>query len=160
MVEQLEVKATGGVGAFFYALIPWALGIGGTALLTAYITAHTIHRQIEQEARMAHYVGADHTPKAPYAIEAIYPIDSVTITRADFDGSALLMYSKNVGHDAIGYLAWHWQTVSPDGTVLASGFENNATCASPMQPGQSAECKVAIDGDDDRVAKIQIWVNR
>lgn len=146
------------VGRFFLAMIPWALGIGLFAWIGVYAALHEIAKEKAQENRAAVYTGAVTRPKEKIAIE-ILPHDCSHITTADLDGDDLMLYATNTCHEKIdvNYFEWHWQTVSPNGTLLRSGYTNSAfDCPMPLRPGDKAECKFTID-DDDRTAKIQVW---
>lgn len=143
MTETVEVR---GVSQFFFALIPWALAIGVTAILTCLVTAWHIHAEINQEERSAIYVGAQHLPKAKMKIQDA-SLGCIALARADYDGGGnLVMYARNDCHASIGYLEWKWQSISADNVVLTQDMTN--LCPIPTQPGSQAECTVSSNVDD------------
>lgn len=148
------------IGRFFLSLIPWAIGIGALVWLGVWVGVakykHDVAKykhDIEQQRRAATYVGAEERPKEKLKIEVIKK-DCSTLIRADVNGRDLVMYAKNNCHEEISYLAWHWQSVSPDGTVIRSGYTNR--CPIPRTHGEKAECKDEIVVDD-RTSSIRLW---
>ena len=107
------------VGRFFLALIPWALGIGFTVWLGAWIGVSKYKHDVSQERRAAVYVGAENKPEEKLKIQVIKH-DSTTITKADVNGEDLMIYARNDG-GKLDYMAWHWKLISPDGTAIAEG---------------------------------------
>jgi hypothetical protein len=143
------------VGRFFLSLIPWALGIGAITWLSVWVGVHEYRREINQENRAATYVGASERPSSKLVIE-VKSKDCSVITRADANGDELIIYALNGCHKSLDYLAWHWQGLSPDGTVIAQHYTNAATCSVPVYPGDKAECKLTIS-TDDRIKTLRIW---
>lgn len=150
------------LGRLALALIPWALGIGFAAWLATWISFHNFQHQQTQEDRAAAYVGATIRPKGKIAIDMQHH-DCTTVVRSDIDGSKLLLYARNDCGQAINYLAWHWQVLSPDGTLLKQGYTNQ--CALPG-PGETAECLLEYLGKeaysetvDDRADRIRVWTS-
>jgi hypothetical protein len=146
------------VGRLALSLIPWALGIGALVWLGVWIGIHEFRHELSQEERAAIYVGAKERPHSRLIINTIKS-DCSTVTRADLDGSDLIMYAKNDCHETLRYLAWRWQLLSPDGTVLKEEYVNG--CPVPRMPGDSAECRMqdhyASVSDDDRAATVRVW---
>lgn len=141
-------------GRLCLALIPWALGIGAAVWLGVWITGHDFRHQLSQEDRAAVYTGAEQRPKSKVVI-TIIPRDCTEVTRADIDGSALLIYARNDCHKRLDYMEWHWQSVSPNGTVLKDGY-TNGDCPKAVEPGDVAECHMNIDADD-RAEVLRVW---
>ncbi len=143
------------IGRFFLAAIPAALGSAAVIWFTFYADVHDARHEISQEERAAAYTGATVRPKAKIAVE-ILPKDCTKITRADVDGETLILYAQNACGNLLDYVAWYWQEVSPNGTVLHQGYENTAFCPVPTQQGDIAECSTKIP-TDDRTDKIRVW---
>lgn len=167
-----ESTQSRGIGTFAFAAIPWVLAIGATAWLGLYMAFHedkkilaNDRKELTQEERMATYVGAAERPQQKVKIEEGHS-DCVALSRAEFDGTELLMYAENRCHGApLDYLAWHWQLIAPDGTALSQGYTN--LCPIPTNHGQKAECKQTLREHrygyeappiEDRVEKIVIWL--
>jgi hypothetical protein len=151
--DNLQEK---GIGSFFLALIPWALAIGLGAWFGLYVSFHDFDHQESQEKRAAVYVGAQTPPKSKVKIE-IVPHDCTHITRADIDGTQLMLYAQSTCQGRkLDYLEWHWQMIAPDSTAIQAGYEN--MCAVPIHYGDKAECQVEVK-DDERADKIRIWTN-
>jgi hypothetical protein len=148
---------TRNIGRFFLAAIPWVLGTAAAVWLSTYIALHEFRHELSQEDRAATYVGATERPKSKIKI-SVSEQDCSHITRADLDGSTLLIYAKNDCHETLDYLAWHWQTIAPNGTALKEGYTNS--CPLPAA-GATAECRLSISsyGEDldDRVATVRVW---
>jgi hypothetical protein len=156
---EAGARAAGrGVGWYFLAAIPFVLGMGASVWFGVYIGAHNFRKQLSQEQRGAVYVGADPRPKSRLSIQ-IKAVDCVHITKADIDGRTLMLYASNDCHNSIRYLEWHWQLLSPDGTAIAQGFQNQ--CPMPNSPGDKAECVFSgpYHGlpDEDRAAIVLVW---
>lgn len=144
-------------GRLMLALIPWALAVGFSAWLGFWIALHQYRHELSQEDRAAVYVGAKDRPKDKITIE-ILPHGCTLVTKADVDGDRLLMYARNECHKTLDYVAWNWQEVSPDGTIIRSGWTNTASCPAPRLAGSSAECSMNIV-TDDRAKTLQVWTN-
>jgi hypothetical protein len=143
------------IGRLALFLIPWALALGAAAWIGVYIGAHDFRHQLSQEERAATYTGASEKPKDKFKI-VIEPHDCSHITKADIDGHVLLLYARNDCHKTLDYLAWHWQEVSPNGTIISGGYQNNAYCPVPQHYSEIAECSQEIS-DDDRAVQIKLW---
>lgn len=146
---------TRNIGRFFLSLIPWALGIGFMVWFGAWAGVAKYKHDISQERRAAVYVGAETKPEEKIKLDVVKH-DCTTISRADVNGSDLMIYARNDCKGRLSYLAWHWQTISPDGTVVGQGYTNG--CPIP-NPGNKAECKMKID-DDERTATVRIWTSK
>ena len=68
-----------------------------------------------------------------------------------------MIYATNECRKTLDYVSWHWQGISPDGTVIAMGYTNNAYCPVPRMPGDKAECKMEIS-TDDRIKTLRVWI--
>lgn len=146
------------LGRFFLALIPWALGVGAMVWLGTWIAFHVWQREERQAARAATYVASPVPQKAKIKITALVR-DCLRVDRADLDGTDLLIYGRapkgctnRVGTD---YTEWHWQLLSPDGTILHQGWTNLLD----LHEGTKGELKMQIESDD-RAAELQVWLTR
>lgn len=145
-------------GRLCLAMIPWALGIGFATWLGGWAALHTFRHQLANEARTARYVGSVTPQVSPIKI-AIVNHGCVKVDKVDVDGTELLVYSRNDCHEAITYTEYHYQEISPDGTVLHQEYHNEGFCAIPTQPGDKGECKFDIS-IDDRTETIRVWMGR
>ncbi len=142
------------IGRLALALIPWALAIGASVWLGVYVGIHQFRHELSQEDRAAVYTAATQRQKSKIAIQII-PHDCSTVTRADIDGSTLLLYAQNNCHKRLRYFEWHWQALSPNRTILTSDW-TNGECPMPIESSDVAECKMEIE-PDDRTTTIRIW---
>lgn len=143
------------VGRFFLALIPWAIAIGAAAWLGIWIGYHNFRHQLSQEDRAAVYTsaaGSTDKPQSKIAVE-IKTHGCSHVTRADVDGTNLLMYATQNCGAKMDYFEWHWQAISSNGTVIGQGYTNQ--CPVPGS-GEIAECRMDIK-DDDRTVRLRVW---
>lgn len=146
------------VGRFFLYAIPLVLGVAASVWFGVYVGVHDFHHQLTQEERAAVYTGAKDRPTSKVAVE-IVPLDCTHVTRADIDGTSLIIYSRNDCHETLTYMEWHWQEVSPNGIALHEGY-TNYDCPIATNPGDIAECAFTdwrSLPDDDRMDKIRVW---
>jgi hypothetical protein len=145
------------VGRFFLSLIPWALGIGALAWLSVFISVRTYRHETRVEERAAIYVGAKKPPKSKLMIETPMITDghhlSLEVTLVDADGDSIVIHAQNRSGN-LSYVLWHWQQISPDGTVIEDQEDNS--CPVPARKGETAECKGRLT-IDDRTAKLRVW---
>ena len=153
-------------GRFCLSMIPWALGVGVLTWMAVYVWGHYISNDLSQERRAAVYTGAKTAPKSRIAVE-LSQGSCVKLERADLDGHTLYVYTKNNCGRNLGYLAYHWEELSPSGTVIHDGWTN--LCPVPTEDGDTAECVFGggmfgwLDSDsidtDKRVDRIRVWVD-
>ena len=156
MTEETGVDAGARrVGAFFLWAIPLVLGVAASVWLGFFIGVQNEREQIAQEQRKAVYVGAEHRPTAKIQIQVV-PVDCLRLDRADLDGGHLVMYATNTCNAPVSYVAWHWQGISPDGTVIAEHYDNG--CPLPVYRGDKAECEFNDVSTDDRIKTMRLWV--
>lgn len=146
------------IGRFTLSLIPWALAVGALAWLGTWVAFHEWQREARQEKRAAMYVAAPEPVKEK--VKIVTPHRScVIVERVDLDGGSLMVYVKappDCGHSGLlGYAMWHWQEVSPDGTVIHQGEDN----AMDIFAGDKAEYRFAIPSDD-RTSEVRVWIDR
>ena len=143
------------VGRFFLSLVPWAFAIGIMAWIGVWVALDQYNQRVSQERRRASYVGAEEKPKEKLIIDVV-PVDCLHVTRADTDGDKLTIYARNDCKDrGVDYTAYHWQAISPDGTILAQNYTN--LCPVPSRYGDKAECQMEVS-TDDRTKSLRIWV--
>ena len=147
-----------GIGKFFLALIPWALGLGASVWLGVWIGVYHFRKELSQENRAATYVGATERPKSKIAVQII-PGGCLLVSRVDVDGGDLLIYWKNTCGFRLDYAELHYEAISPDGTILSQWYDNGSQCSFPTFSGDTAECRTTVR-DDDRVAKLRVWAGR
>lgn len=143
-------------GRLCLSFIPWALGIGFLVWFIAWVGVAKYKHDLLQETRAAVYVGAEEKPQEKMVIEAINH-DCTVITRADVNGTDLMLYAKSKCRQSLSYLAWHWKLLSPDGTGIAEGYTNR--CPITRSYGDKSECKLRIS-DDDRGSVLRIWTSK
>jgi hypothetical protein len=153
-------------GRLALGLIPLALGAAASVWLGMYIQAHRFGRVLSQEDRAAVAVGAEVRPKGKIAIDtATAQKYCAPITRADLDGDTLRLYATNDCKVALTGMDWHYEQLSPNGTVLHDGYMNqrgNDHCPTPRMVGDKSECVFAGTYGgymtvDDRVATLRVW---
>jgi hypothetical protein len=159
-VEQLEIKHTGGIGWFFFALIPGALA-GAALMWLAFYTGVIDWRKTERiEARMDDRVGVHGELKTPVDLVVRDSQSScLRITRAYLDGSKLTTYLTNNCHTDLDYWEVHWNAAAPDHTVIHSGYTNHMDDGA-VGIGEGLTMEVTFDisrQDDDRTDKIVVW---
>jgi hypothetical protein len=160
------------IGRFFLSAIPLVLGVAAATWFGLWITGHNYSKQLAaekheltQEQRAAVYVGARVRPQGKLVAE-IDNKSCLEIVRVDVDTEkkgypyddadyqySLIMYAQNKCGEDLTYAAYHWQAVSPNGTLLEADYKNTAGCPVPMQD-EVAECSFLID-PDTRVDKVQ-----
>lgn len=150
------------LGRFFLALIPWALGIGALVWLGVWIGVHTYYQQVQQENRRAQFTGVA-SPKSKIKIQ-VENKSCVRVQHVDVDGDMLTIDARNDCPSPLymGYLEYHWQQMSPNGTVIHQNYSND--CPVPLERGDTAECIFSDDhfdplSDDDRVATVRVWTD-
>lgn len=161
-MEPIEVKHTGGMGAFFYGLIPGILG-GGALLWLAFVTGCLdLHQQRTIAQRMDNRVGVVEKLQNPVTL-LIKQKGCIKISRAYVDGAdntsyesyggKLTAYVTNSCSATPQYYEWHWEELAPDGTIIQNGGTNQVPV---LEPGQTAEVTDKLP-DDQRVTKIVVY---
>lgn len=154
-------------GRFALSAIPWALGMGASVWLGVYIGVHQINQQTSQEQRAAVAVGAEERPKSRITFDlSTAQTYCAGVTRADIDGPMLRLWATNDCHGPLTGMDWHYEMLSPNGTVLHASVTNQnsaySECPMPRLPKDSAECvfgssKYSELPIDDRVSTIRVW---
>lgn len=152
MIEQIEIKHTGGVGAFFYASI-LALLIGALMMYFAFYTGIINWQKAQRiEGRMDNRVGVNGQLEKPVDL-IILKKSCLLVNRAYLDGSVGTMYLKNECHTNLNYHAWHWNAVAPDGTIIHQDYSNSIN---ELESGEVTEVLFNVE-EDDRISKVIIW---
>jgi hypothetical protein len=146
MDDKTELKVSGGIGAFFFALIPWALGTGAAAWLAFGVGVHEAHRQMDAEKRIAVAVGEHAKPTAPYKLTLEQ--GKFFIESARYDGHSLEMYYRNEGHARLYNYCFRWQQKAADGTILGGDERCFPASEKALRPGERAELQETFDVDD------------
>jgi hypothetical protein len=148
--QKITIKGLSTAALF---TIPALLAVAAILWLSFGEEIHVFNRSVSQEKRHAEAVGAATLPTAPYSIVIKNkPRECRVIDRAEIDGTDLWVYwHKNCsgtefreGSDTI-----RWSLVSPNNTIIASGFEY--THVDPAI-GQQAEFHTEIRADPRAVA--------
>lgn len=148
-------------GRLALGLIPLALALGASTWLGFYIGVHKFNRQLSQEDRAAIAVGAWERPKSRIVIDRQSGQKFCAgVTRADVDGETIRLYATNDCGKTLTDMAYHWEALSPNGTIIESSSHSAGWCSTPRLPKDSAEC--VFDGhyglpSDDRLATVRVW---
>jgi len=162
MADQIEVKHTGGIGWFFFALIPGALA-GALLMYLAFFTGIIDWQKAQRiEGRMDNRVGVNGALVAPVQL-IMRGTGCLKVSRSyldaandDYDpGSNLTLYvTNNCSHELPGY---QWEvnvnSIAPDGTVINS---NHDIQAAEIDSGQTFEVTEKVP-NDSRTVKIVVW---
>lgn len=152
MVEQDELKVAGGVGAWFYAMIPAALG-GAALMWLAFFTGCVDWRAARRlEGRMADRVGVHGEILAPVSL-VIQKVDCARVDRSYLDGDTLTIYITNGCKAELNYYSWHYKAIAPDGTIIQSDYSNDM---SGLMAGDRVEKQFTLQ-DDSRIATVVVW---
>lgn len=146
MSGKTELKVTGGAGAFFFALIPWALATGGIAWLAFIGGVHEMDQRTKAERRIAVAVGEDTKPTAQYKLTL--EGGKFFIESARYDGHSLEMYYRNKAHVRLYNYCFRWQQKAADGTVLGGDQTCFPSGEKALRPGERAELQTTFDADD------------
>lgn len=147
------------IGTFFLWCIPYVLGAAALVWLGVFIGYRGLWNQLSQEKRSAIYVGAATRPKGKLQIET--PNESeVKVTRVDLNGRRAAVYFRNEGNSYAGFIQVHWQLVSPDGTLLKSGYQFSENIEGPQElnVGEQGEVVFSDIEADSRAKSIRFWV--
>lgn len=153
-------------GRLALAIIPWALAIGASAWLGFYVGVNDMLRSRAQERRAAIAVGVSAPLEAPIVIDLkSRQTYCAPVTKADLDGEVLRLYVTNNCRTKLSSLEWHYDALSPDGTIIDSNSISDWHCEFPALRGDSAECvfgrkefpSTLAVSLDNRIAKIRVW---
>ena len=156
MTEQnkIEINHVGGVGSFFYGLIPGVLG-GAALLWLAFVTGCLdLQQQRTFASRMDNRVGVVKPLTADVKL-IIERNSCATVDRAFIDGDTVTAYLKNGCHDGGSYMEWHIDAAAPDGTVIQTWWTNE-TDRPPF--GKAVEVKHEMT-EDNRITDITVWAS-
>lgn len=157
MVDKTEIKVSSGMGAFFFALIPWALATGAVAWLAFFGGLHEAKQRADAEKRVAVAVGEPTKPVAPYKLtldQGRFFIES-----ARYDGHSLEMYYRNKGHVRLYNYCFRYAQKSADGTNIGGGESCFPGSEKALRPGERAELRETFDVDD-RTTEIVLAFDR
>ena len=153
--EKIEVKTTGGIGAFFYAAIPWILGCAALVWFGFCMGVIEFNHQQVVQQRMDNRVGVTAPLVAPVTLKILPEDGCIKIERAYLDGSRATLYIANHCERTLDYYELHFQGIAPDGTVIWGTYENTAFLPA-LLANERAEWSEKIS-DDSRIASIVMW---
>lgn len=160
-VEGTE-KAASGIGAFFFSLILVSVAVSllaGLGFATGIIQLKHTEKQYTREEttkdRMDGRVGVTQPLKAPVKLIILPRHGCVQIEQAFLDSGHLTVYFRSHCSVFMNYYQFHLSERSPDGTVVASDYENTSVLPQ-LSPGDKAEWSKDLSGDD-RVSSVQVW---
>ena len=162
MSEQEEIKVTGGIGAFFFAAIPWILGCAAVVWLGFFTgiiqfrhqqSAYRQQQTVQQ--RMDNRVGVTAPLKEPVKLIILPRHGCIKIEKAFLDGSRMTVYLHSNCQTFMDYYQLHTVGRSPDRTIVWSDYENTSSLPS-LQPGDTGEWSMDVS-QDQRISAIEIW---
>lgn len=157
--QRVEIEHAGGVGAFFYGLIPGALG-GAALLWLAFVSGCLdLEQQRTFASRMDNRVGVVKPLVSPVKLVILQPA-CPKIDRAFIDGDTVTAYVKNTctrpNSGTPDYAMWHINALAPDGTIIWQWYTNQFS----LPPyGKSVEVSQNVP-EDNRITEIDIWADR
>jgi hypothetical protein len=151
-----EVKITGGIGAFFYASIFWVLAVGALAWLGFASGVVEFHRHLTVAERMDNRVGVREPLQNPVKVVIKAHQGCFSVNRTYADGDTITLYLHNGCSEELMYHEWGWRAKAPDGTVIATKYNNSLE---PVEPGSDTEQVMELP-DDDRIATIEVWASK
>ena len=109
------------------------------------------------EARMDGRVGVRGELKSPIDL-IIRDTGCLHVSRAFLDDAILTTYLTDSCHHDMEYWEVHWNGVSPDHTIIHSGYTNHVGGGSRMAADSTIEVTFDLSRDEDtRTAKIVVW---
>ena len=155
MSNQDEVKVTGGIGAFFYAVIPWILGCAAVAWFGFYTGVIEFHHRQAVQRRMDNRVGVTAPLVAPVTLKILPEHGCIEIERGYLDGNRVTLYIANRCERTVDYYELRFQGIAPDGTSIWSTYENTAYLPA-LRANERGEWSEKIS-DDSRIESIVVW---
>jgi len=150
--DEVEVKVTGGIGWFFFALIPGAIA-GALLMYFAFYTGVIDWQKAQRiEGRMDNRVGVNGELTKPVDL-IIRKASCLEVSRAYLDSGVLTAYVTNNCHTTITYWEWHFNQIAPDGTIINSWYDNSLE---GPEVGQTVERTQKLK-EDDRTSKVVVW---
>jgi hypothetical protein len=157
-------EAAHGVGTFFLFAIPGVLATAlviGLGFVTGIIELKQTEKQYQREEttqdRMDGRVGVAEPLKSPIKLVILPKHGCVQIEQAFLDGTRITVYIRSHCSVFMDYYKLHIAERSPDGTVVASDYENTSSLPQ-ISPGDRVEWSHGLSGDD-RVTTVQVWTN-
>jgi hypothetical protein len=154
-MDQIEHTEKGGIGIFFFAAIPAVLA-GAALMWLAFYTGVIDWTKAQRiEGRMDARVGVHGELTKPVDL-IIRKSGCLQVSRAFLDDGKVTSYTTNACHSEVGYWEMHWTQIAPDGTVIASGYDNKM---GQLEDGETLEFTQELR-DDSRTAKVVVWAQR
>jgi hypothetical protein len=154
MGEQVEVRHTGGIGWFFFALIPGAIAGALLMYFAFYVGIVDWQKAQRVEGRMDNRVGVHGELTAPVDL-VLSGKGCVKIQRGFLDDGALTLYIHNGCTDEREFVKYRVSELTPDGTVVKTdgGWLELDSGFSSIDAGATMEIHPKLSGDT-RVVKI------
>jgi len=149
--EEVRIN---GISAFFYAAIPWILLMAALAGLAFWTGVVSFSHDQQVQTRMDNRVGVVEPLKKPVSL-IIEDRGCLKITKAFLDGDRLTSYVTDTCPGHMTYWELGWKIKSPDGTIVASGYNNTAELPN-LDHGDKIE---HVDNlpSDDRSNTVIVW---
>lgn len=153
---QVEHTEKGGIGWFFFALIPGAIA-GGALMWLAFYTGVIDWTKTQRiEGRMDARVGVNGELKTPVDLVA-RNTGCLKIARSFLDSGQLTLYVKSACSDRRQSFQWTraWKEIAPDGTVVQQGREYGTA----IEPGETIELHEDLK-DDPRTVRVVVAIGQ
>lgn len=157
MAEQIEIKQTGGVGAFFYGAIFPTIAIGLVISFGFYTGVVEWHKKQIIEGRMDARVGVNADLRDPVLL-LYHGRGCIEVQRAFLDGDTLTAYLHNKCARDIKNISFSWRELSPEGTTVKS-YSNYLSGNDDMTADEKREQSTTIPVDDKRVQTVVFAVH-
>ncbi len=152
--SRIEVKHTGGIGAFFYAAIPGAIAGALILWLTAVTGWIDLTQELRQERRAAERVGIVVMPSTPINV-VIHESTCLKSGGAYLDYKTLTVYAVNkCSHSTPFPGGIVTREIAPDGTTI----NNNKDLLgdSGFRSGEKRETQINLRALDRRMVTLDI----
>ena len=155
----IEHTEKGGIGWFFFTLIPCALAGAALMWLAFYTGVIDWSKTQRIEGRMDARVGVTGQLTAPVDL-VIRKTGCLQVSRSFLDsgtlvngGSQLTAYVTNSCHSELTYWEIHWISLAPDGTMISNKYTNEG---GNLTDGQTIEMREEVP-NDSRTVKVVVW---
>ena len=146
-----DIKISG-VSQFFFAAIPWILGLAALTWLAFFSGWFNFSHYVTVLKRMDNRVGVFRPLKNPVKL-TLKKEGCLHVERGFLDGNTVTMYIKNDCTHPVDYYEWHWKAIAPDGTVIAQQYSNTND---GMEAGETVERTMDVTGDR-RTVEVVVW---
>jgi hypothetical protein len=150
--SKVEVKYTGGLGAFCYAAIPLTLAYAALIWLAFGMGFVEFHHQQDAYKKQQTYEGR-REERVGINGEILKPVDltfagkgCIHIDRAFLDTQMLTTYVSNACPTRRQFIQYSYREVAPDGTTLHSS-EQYLPNTGTLEPGEHSEITSEVSND-------------